>query len=475
MKKNKANLMEEAMTRVNDLRELQGKGLISLDGSFYPSVHYPPITMYPPASEETLFKGYTNPSDNLFDIYVHIPFCIKQCFFCHYPVKISVTNAEKDFYLKMLEQEMDIYLSRLGVKPLKARSILVGGGTPTFLTPAQLDRFLNFFTSRLDLSALSQFNYDVDPMTLLGQEGAERLRILKHYGVTRLTIGVQSLDNGILKSMNRHHAAADAVNAIERAKGLGFKINIEFIFGYPGQTLNNWIDVIEKATTLGTEEIQLYRLKIAAHGDRQGPIINDFSQNPKAFPTLEETILMKQIAISVLSRSGYKENLTRVFSLKPEDFSHYADNQCCKLFDQIGFGLNAFSSLRDRFTLNTKDFREYYSHIEHGRLPINRGLVRKRDDQMRWAIILPLKNREIWKKFYTRQTGVSLDQAFRPKIESLKDNGLLFEDDKVVKLTTLGRFFADEVCEFFHHPDYMPFPETAYARGELNPYEHTGG
>ena len=99
--------------------------------------------------------------------------------------------------------------------------------------------------------------------------------------------------------------------------------------------------------------------------------------------------MMKQLAISILDRNGYHENLRRVFTREKKDFSLYAHDQCCMLYDQIGFGLTAFSSLRDRFGLNTQDFDEYYAMIAQGRLPLNRGLVRSKEDQIRWAIILP--------------------------------------------------------------------------------------
>ena len=103
-------------------------------------------------------------------------------------------------------------------------------------------------------------------------------------------------------------------------------------------------------------------------------------------------------------------------------------------------------------------------------MPVNRGIVRDQDDQKRWCLIQPLKCREINKKVYQKQTGVSLNRVFRNKIEKLKKWDLLYEDDNVLKLTALGGFFADEVSQQFYHPDYIPFPKSLYADGELNPY-----
>lgn len=453
-----------------DINQLKNAGLINLQGLFFPSVHYPSITMYPDIDEAALFEGYQKPRDGFFDIYAHLPFCIKYCTFCHYPVKIGEQLEEKDKYLNALEKEIDIYANRLGAEKIRARSILIGGGTPTYLTVPQLERFLKFFTSKIDISSCSQFSYDVDPITISGSEGAERLRIMSSYGVDRLTIGIQSFDDVLLQKMNRHHNAYEAMAAVGQAKEAGFKLNIEFIYGYPEQTLDSWIDTLEKAVALDVDEIQLYRLKIIPYGDHEGFVVNKFGVSKEDFLSLEQTMIMKAYAVELLPKRGYAENLARVFSKTKEDFSLYANNQCCNLLDQIGFGLTAFSSLRDRFALNTQDFKEYYSLIDKGRLPINRGLVRNKDDQARWALILPLKNRDVHKEYYRKVTGESLSQIFRKKIEKLKKYSLLYEDEKTLMLTARGHFFADEVCHQFHHPRFMPFPKTAYNNAELCPY-----
>lgn len=462
----------EEMVENIDMEELRREGFICKNGQFFPSVHYPPITMYPPNDEIGLFEKYDNPKENLFVIYVHFPFCIKHCIFCHYPVKLGDLCEEKEYYLSMLDKEIQLYIERLGVKKLKARSILFGGGTPTYLTPPQLEKMIASFLSKVELTSCTQFNYDVDPVTLLGENGYSRLRILRRFGVDRLTIGVQSFDNRILAEMNRPYFAKNAIKAIQYAKQLGFKVCIEFIYGYPTQTLRSWIETIENAILQEVDEIQLYRLKVIPYGDYKGSITQEFSAKPYDFVGFKQTMLMKAIAAIMLSQNGYNENLTRVFSRKPEDFSHYAVDQCCNLYDQIGFGLTAFSSLRDRFVLNTQDFNEYYALIKQGKLPINRGMIRRLDEQLRWAVILPLKNKKVYKDYYKKVTGFSLDKVFRSKIDKLKDFNLLCEDSKVLTLTSRGRFFADEVCQQFHHIDYMPLPPAEYSRGQLNPYDN---
>jgi len=464
------DLLAKALQRIDEIKKLQVAGLICHDGDFVPSVHYPPITQYPATTEDELLANYTLPHDGLLDVYVHIPFCEQHCTFCHYPVKVGRQTKEKNRYLAALEKEMDIYMHRLDLDKIKVRSILIGGGTPTFLTSEQLERFLQHFCERVDLTHCTQFNYDVDPGSLVGESGIEKLQIMKKYGVDRLTIGVQSLDDSVLKIMNRPHDAQTAIESIENSKKFGYQLNIEFIFGHPGETIENWIEVMEQAAKLSVDEIQLYRLKVQAYGDRQGDIINLRTRDSSRIPSFEDTMMMKQLAIDIFAEHGFHENLRRVYSKKKEHYSHYAYNQCCMLYDEIGFGLTAFSSMRDRFALNTQYFDEYYALVNEGKLPVNRGYIRTKEDQVRWAIVLPLKNSELKKSHFEETIGIPFDSIFRKKVERLKTFRLIEDNDEIIRLTELGAFVADEVVEQFNSNTFMPFSSDAYAQGPLHPY-----
>ncbi|MGD9009068.1 MAG: coproporphyrinogen-III oxidase family protein [Desulfobacteraceae bacterium] len=475
MKKNRLyRIVETASSRLSDYKWLKDAGLISRSEEFFPAgVHYPPITGYPQISKKKMLETYSPPPDEKFDVYVHIPFCRKRCIFCHYPSLYGASDAEKDYYLDHLEKEIDIVLRQLNVYRIKARSILVGGGTPTDLTPKQLKRFLSFFCARLDMSETGQFNFDVDPATLVGPDGMERLKIMRDFGVDRQTIGVQSLNDLILKKMNRSHDSSVALESINNCLDLGYQVNIELIFGYPGQTIQNWIDTIDCALTTGVHEIQFYRLKIDPYGDQIGKIVNVRQNKPDTLPSAQETVLMKQIAIDLLAESGYRENLRRVFTQNKKYISKYAFNQCCNLLDEIGFGLSAFSSLHDRFILNTQYFDEYYKAINQGQMPFNRGLVRSTEDQLRWATILPLKNFSIRKRIFEQRTGMPFNTCYPEIFKRLEDFELVLVSDNTIKLTETGAFFADEIVTQFYSQHHLPLPASDYADGPLNPWNNS--
>lgn len=462
-----------SQARWEEFQEFQRLGLIPRHGDFSPAgVHYPPITNYPPLVPEEIYRDFHEVVPGEFDVYVHIPFCHRRCLFCHYPSHYHCGDGEKDIYLDHLEKEMQNWLAFRGLNQIKSRTILMGGGTPTDLTPKQLERFLTFFTKYVDISRCPQFNWDVDPSTLVGEEGLERLRIIKDFKGDRLTIGIQSLNDDVLKKMNRSHNAATAKESIENCLKMGFQVNIEFIYGHPGETLQNWIDVLEEACTLGTEEIQLYRLKIEPYGDQEGTIKKFSGYHPDELISVEDTIRMKEMSVLILEDHGYHENLRRVFTKKKSNISLYAYNQCCRLRDEVGFGLSAFSSLNDRFMINTPDFEEYYRRTEAGMIAANRCLIRNADQQMRWSIILPLKNYFIDKKLFREMNGVDLDTVFQNQFDLLKQYGLATEDDKKFILTEKGAFYSDELVHLFYEPQHQSFPKDDFAEGCLNPYNN---
>ena len=469
----KRELYQHAEQVFSRVQEYQRLGLVCDNGEFVPSVHYPPITQYEPCDLDTYLSTYKQPEDGLMDLYVHIPFCIQHCTFCHYPGLTGPRIEEKSKYLSYLMREMDLYLDYYGLKNIKPRSILLGGGTPTSLTPGQLDFFLTQLDRRVDYGACRQYNVDLGPNSLLGEEGTEKCRMMKEHGITRLTIGLQSLNDDVLKLMNRPHNARQAIESVYKALEYGFDVNVEFIYGHPGQTLENWLEVMDQAVRLPMNEIQIYRLKVQAYGDFQG-VINRFRRGsaPTDIPDFRTTMMMKQMAVDLLNEHGFQESIRRVYTRDKRIFSHYAYNQCCNQYDQVGFGLTGFSSYRDRFDINTQHFEEYYQAIDAGKLPINRGLIRSAEEQARWAIVLPMKNRDVRKREFKARSGYDFDAVFPTKVRLLKEYGLLEDTGTVVRQTEMGKFLSDEVCEQFNSIPYLPFPRERYAEGPLNPYLH---
>lgn len=455
-----------------NLQKLINSGFIPQDGMFFPSIYYPPLTMYLPSSEEDMLANYEYREEHPVALYVHIPFCATRCIFCHWVISLNASSAEVDTYLDCLDKEAVLWHRRLKTEKISPQSILIGGGTPTMLSASQTEKFLKSLNSRFDFNKCKQFSYEAEPRSLLGTEGLAKLAIMKNYGVDRISLGVNSFNDRILRGMGRPHNSEDAINAIQQIRKVGFKsLSIDLVYGYPESTIGDWIDTLMTAASVSVDAYQLYRLRIVPHGDRIGLIKKQFDESEKDFMDLKNIYRMKALGFIISSQNGFKEDFRRIFSKNKNHISFFLRDYCCRLYNVIGLGISSWSNLGDRLFLNSgESLEKYCSCIKEGKIPIDRGKIRTRENNKVRALILPLKNCGVDKLRYKETTGITIDRTFGKKIEQLKSLELLQEDKERLWLTKKGAFFADEVMMQFYAREYIPFPNSAYAAGELNPY-----
>lgn len=443
--------------------EVRASGILPESGNkYFPVVGYPPLTMFGDMDEKPLFENLNARAPIPTIAYLHIPFCPTRCTFCHWITKTKSKDEEVSRYIDYLDREMVLYKNKLGVDKIPATSVLWGGGTPTYPKPAELERLLKSFTTHYDLSACTQFSVEAEPTTLLGPDGMERLQIMKDYGVNRISLGVQSFDNDVLRYMGRAHDHEQTLQSIENMRKVGFdNIFIDLIYGFPGQTVENWADNMLQAAALGIEGWQLYRLRIKQHGDRPGEIIRQFQKNPSKFHRAEEIQIMKYLGIMISEEHGYGEHQRRIFAKSPDLISHYLRDWCCRLYDVAGVGVSSWSNLRGVFAQNIGDenLENYYRYIDEGKISVNRGKVRTEDDEARRSFIVPLKNMYVSKRGFKERIGKDCKELFGAEIDFMKQLGMIEEDDRRIWMTKRGSFFADEVATQFFNPDYLPFPD----------------
>lgn len=457
--------------------ELIHAGFLPKSGLIFPAILYPPaikIAKKCNITEDQFFADYkaTGP----FVIYVHIPFCVNRCNFCHFVTKTGSPSEQVDLYLNAIEQEMDLYLKRLSLTKIPTAAILIGGGTATNMTPRQMERFLAAFTKRLDLSCCEQFTIDTDPTTILGADGEEKLETLVRFGADRITIGAQNFDNAILKKMNRAHTAEEIKIAVKSAREHGFNnISVDLIYGYPGQTLEGWIDTVQQALELDVDAFQAFELRVYSGSLIDGPTPVHFHRSPGDFPGVDERTSMKAGAILVAEEHGYYDgDYNYLFSKKTGMTSQYQEKRSSLLYDTLAFGMSAQSVLGGSIAINEfASMARYCSEVAEGRIPLVRGKTRTLDDILRRTVISTLRTRRFLSKDeYQKRTGRDINDVFGKKINALKKYGLLTEDEENLRLTERGYYFADTLCMQFHHPDFLPFERNEYHEGELNPYNN---
>ena len=190
-------------------------------------------------------------------IYIHIPFCQQICHYCDFN-KVFIKNQPVDEYIEALGKEMGIQLQN-GALDRKPKTIFLGGGTPTALSPSQLSRLMELIHQHFDIPEVTEFTSEANPDELT----QEKMQILKDGGVNRLSIGVQSFHPELLKKIGRTHSNEEAYRTIEEAKIIGFKnLSIDLMYGLPGQTMEDWKNTLDIALRLDLPHYSAYSLII---------------------------------------------------------------------------------------------------------------------------------------------------------------------------------------------------------------------
>ena len=360
-------------------------------------------------------------------IYVHIPFCARICPYCAF-YKERADPAQAARFCAAILAELAMQQRQFELQP---ETIFFGGGTPTALTTGQLETLLGGFRAQLNLSELREWTFEANP----GSVSERKARLLRESGVNRISLGVQSFDDGLLQLLGREHNAAQAEASFILLRRSGFQnLNIDLMFGLPGQTLRQWEATLQRAIALHPEHISAYCLTYEEdteffHRHTRG----EFRTDPEAdadFFTL---------AGELLGRAGFEHyevsNYARP-SFESEHNRTYWSGQ-----DYLGLGPSAVSTVGLRRWPNISDYRAYADRLLRGQ-PASMG------DEV---LTLQMKRSESIALSLRTNSGVPVEWLKdRPgEIEEFVRLGLMSPNAGRYILTPRGRFLADTVAVAF--------------------------
>jgi oxygen-independent coproporphyrinogen-3 oxidase len=360
-------------------------------------------------------------------IYVHIPFCARICPYCAF-YKERADPAQTDRFCAALAAELGRQAANLQVE---TETIFFGGGTPTALTTAQLATLLDAFRAQLDLRSLGEWTFEANP----GSVSLRKAKLLRERGVNRVSLGVQSFDDDLLRLLGREHSAAQAEASFEILRNAGFEnLNIDLMFGLPGQTLAQWQATLRRAIALRPEHVSTYCLTIEEDTEfflrhARGEFCTDENAETEFFETTVEmlsTAGLAQYEISNYARAGFESTHNRAY-WRGEDY--------------LGLGPSAFSTIGLRRRQNVCDYRIYADRILAGEDPIANEEILTLEMKRTEAIALGLRTK----------TGVPTSWLrSRPnELAEFEDLGLLRRARDRVVLTRAGKLLADSVAEAF--------------------------
>ena len=365
--------------------------------------------------------------------YVHIPFCTQICYYCDFS-KVFIKNQPVDSYLEHLLEEFRSYDIQ------KFSTLYIGGGTPTALSAPQLEVLLNGLTKNLDLSALEELTIEANP----GDLDADKIAVLKNSAVNRVSLGVQTFDDKMLKKIGRSHLEKDIYENIDRLKLAGFdNISIDLIYALPGQTMEQVKDNVAKAIGLDIPHMSLYSLILENHT----VFMNRMRRGKLPLPKEELEAEMFEYIIAELERAGFEHYEISNFSKSGFESRHnlmYWDNA-----EYYGIGAGASGYVNGVRYKNHGPIRHYLSAVEEGNARITEEHLSQKE-QMEEEMFLGLRKKSgVSMARFEEKFGRTFDGLYGEIVRDLVQQGLMQIEGDRVRMTKRGLFLGDTVAERF--------------------------
>ncbi|MSR85173.1 radical SAM protein [Candidatus Uhrbacteria bacterium] len=465
---------EEALSRASHalsqlglphrLHEFNAYGLRikrSLFGGSHSVVTYPPLDSLLPMTQVAFVPPLR--FGNRVNLYVHIAFCETQCTFCHYAVKhyrgASHSSTSKvDFverYLEALRREMEVWGALLRESGSVVASIYIGGGTPLVLEQARLEQLLADLRREFTVAENAEICFEGSPLTIVANDGAEKLRWLAQAGITRFSFGIQSFDDLVLKYAARGYKSDIAFRACEIVAKIFQNWNLDLIQGlYQGSIDEVWKN-LEALQTIRPPHITWYHGRF---GDRpQGEWLK-LAALRAGFEQERDTLFGRMLIWQQLGEMGYDQIDGNRFISDRRFIDPFKQIRTSVSHDLLGLGASAYSHSADWFVRNTLDVGEYIDRVMSGRLPFTRRRELSSEEKLAASYVIDLRT-ERWENAQSDQIyGVhpTILEHYENLVRESLGLGLLEEipldGGRGLRLSLLGRLLEDEVLSLFYSP-----------------------
>lgn len=374
------------------------------------------------------------------NIYVHIPFCIQKCAYCYYFTLKYKGQDQVEDYVSSLCQEISIKSRIFQLNRRKINSIYLGGGTPSILKKEQLLKIKECIESNFELNGY-EFTIEAEPHTINKNKIAE----FKDAGITRISLGVQSFCDDVIKLSERKHSKQKALDTINLILDKGHHIlNIDLLSGLAGDTLTTWEDTVDTALASGVHNITIYKMEAYSNTLFFNSGIR---KNQIELPSEKLELEFMKLAIDKIGKSIYKPWSTFTF-IKDDKYAHEYIHNIWHGADLCSFGPSAYSKIGSFCHQNTNSYKNYFSKIEEDELPINRGYTLNSKDEQVQDILLGFKFCQFDRISFYNKHGFDIYGLLKEDVERLIQNGFVLVDETSVILTSKGLLYGDFVGKY---------------------------
>lgn len=381
--------------------------------------------------------------DSPIGLYIHIPFCAHICPYCDF-----TTYAGKESLIPRYVDAVRLEIARLG-KAHDGRSIatiFIGGGTPSLLTVQQMAALLDACRDEFNVDVGAEVSIEANPNGLT----AELLAGYRSAGVNRLSIGAQTFDRRGLRTLGRQHEADDVLLALSAAKEVGYdNLSLDFIFGWPGQTLARWDDDLDRLIALGDEgldHLSLYSLIV----EPGTPYADAAARGILHMPDDDATADMYELAMVKLEAAGWAHYEVSNWARTPDRPSLH-NSLYWRYGDYYGIGAGAHGNMRGSRTMNHLLPETYCRLLEEGGSGLSNveqiSPSTARAETM--MVGLRLLHDGVDAETFARRHGATLEETYGPVIDDLVGTGFMVRDQRGVRLTPRGLMLANDVAERF--------------------------
>ncbi len=364
--------------------------------------------------------------------YVHVPFCGHKCGYCDFAV-----TAGQDHLIDLYVEGVAAELATLG-EPRPVETLFIGGGTPTYLSAAQLDRLLTAVCHWFPLPAGAEFSVESTPDSLDDERG----RVLAAHGVTRVSVGVQSFQAHTLAALDRRHGVGQIGRAVEAVRRHVPGLSFDLIFAAPGQSLADWQADLAAALSLAPDHLSTYGLTY----ETGTPLWKARKRGAVAAQTEDDELAMYLHGIDALAAAGFEQyevsNFARLGKRSAHNGRYWANEA------YFGIGVGAARYVDGERAMNTRDTQGYLRAVLAGDDPTFQRETLPPRERATETMATQLRRIEgIHRSGFERQTGYGLDVLVGPAVAGLTAEGLLVDDGRSVRLTRRGLCVADGVVE----------------------------
>ncbi len=420
---------------------------------------YPTAVQFHSGFDEAAYRAHLAEAavtpDAPLSLYVHLPFCEQRCSFCGCMVVITRKREVAATYLDYLKREIHLLRRALGARR-RVVQLHWGGGTPTYLAPAQIADLHTAIAQHFTVQPAAEVAIEIDPRVTT----REQLDLLRQLGFNRLSLGVQDFTPAVQMAINRIQGVEQTRALCEHARALGFEsINIDLIYGLPRQTPTSFAAAVETVIGMRPDRVALYSY---AHvpwirGNQKAIALADL-------PTPGEKIALFVDATEQFLAGGYSQIGMDHFALPSDPLAHAAaSGRLHRNFmgyttrpaaDMVGVGVSAIGELAGAFAQNVKKLSSYYAAIAEERFPIERGYRLDADDHIRRYVIAELMcNFRVARRQVEERFAIRFDDYFAQELEELDAepvaDGLLTITPEALAVTPAGRLLVRNIAMVF--------------------------